>query len=109
MKNLGKSSMSNRWGIPKEVEEFVKKRDINCIYCGIEFAKNKALRKLSPTWEHIINDIKLNNSDNIALCCRSCNSSKGAKKLEDWLLTNYSKNKAIKQNTVATWIFRKIK
>ena len=42
MKNLGKLSMSNRWGIPKEVEEFVKKRDMNCIYCGNEFAENQA-------------------------------------------------------------------
>ena len=29
--------MANRWGIPKEVEELVKKRDLSCVYCGILF------------------------------------------------------------------------
>ena len=93
--------MSNRWGIPKEVEEFVKKRDANCIYCGIDFAVNKASNKLSSSWEHIINDVRLNSSDNIALCCRSCNASKGTKKLEDWLQSNYCSNKSINRNNVA--------
>ena len=93
--------MSNRWGIPKEVEEFVKKRDTNCIYCRIEFVANKASTKLGSSWEHIINDVRLNNSDNIALCCRSCNASKGAKKLEDWLRGNYCRNKGIDRDNVA--------
>ena len=53
MKNLGKF-MSNRWGIPKEVEELVKKRDTNCIYCRTEFSSNAASTNLSPSWEHII-------------------------------------------------------
>ena len=93
--------MSNRWGTTKEVEEFVKKRDANCVYCGVEFVSNQASAKLSPSWEHIINDIRLNNSDNIALCCRSCNASKGAKTLEDWLKSSYCKNKNIHQDNVA--------
>lgn len=28
--------MANRWGIPFEVENFVKQRD-ECVYCGVEF------------------------------------------------------------------------
>jgi hypothetical protein len=93
--------MSNRWGITKEVEEFVKKRDANCIYCGVEFVSNNTSAKLSSSWKHIINDIRLNNSDNIALCCRSCNASKGIKKFEDWLQSNYCNNKGINHNNVA--------
>lgn len=85
--------MANRWGIPKEVEEFVKKRDKSCVYCGIEFKLDEKSRKNKPSWEHIINDIRINGIDNIALCCMSCNASKGAKLLENWLESAYCKKK----------------
>ncbi len=84
--------MSNRWGIPKEVEELVKKRDTNCIYCGVEFVSNKTSAKLSSSWERIINDIRLNSS---------CNASKGTKKLEDWFRSNYCIDKGINRDSVA--------
>lgn len=93
--------MANRWGIPKEVEEFVKKRDKSCVYCGIEFKLDEKSRKNKPSWEHIINDIRINGIDNIALCCMSCNASKGAKLLENWLESAYCKKKGITTRTVA--------
>jgi hypothetical protein len=93
--------MANRWGIPKEVEEQVRKRDLCCVYCGITFNKNSYDHKTRPTWEHIINDIRINGPENIALCCGSCNASKGVKKLEDWLNSNYCATKGITNNTVA--------
>jgi hypothetical protein len=43
--------MANRWGMPKEVEEFVKKRDLSCVYCGISFANTVITHKKRPTWE----------------------------------------------------------
>jgi len=94
--------MANRWNIPKDVEEYVKKRDLSCIYCGIEFTSLNISFKSRPTWEHIINDIRINGIENIALCCGSCNASKGAKKLEDWLKSNYCNTKEITNNTVAS-------
>lgn len=93
--------MANRWGIPKDVEEFVTVRDVKCVYCGVVFSPENNSRKNKPTWEHIINDIRMNGIDNIALCCMSCNASKGAKLLEDWLESDYCKNKKITVNTVA--------
>jgi 5-methylcytosine-specific restriction endonuclease McrA len=93
--------MSNRWGIPLETEEIVRKRDLNCVYCGIEFTNSNNARKSKPTWEHIINDIRINGPDNIALCCFSCNASKGAKRLEDWLKSNYCSDKKISKENVA--------
>ena len=87
--------MSNKWGIPKEVEEIVKKRDSNCIYCGVEFNEFNKSTKFSPSWEHIINDIKINDVDNIAICCRSCNASKGSKTLKDWLNSEYCRKKIL--------------
>jgi hypothetical protein len=96
-----KNIIANRWGIPKDVEEIVLQRDLKCVYCGIVFTNSKESRKSRQTWEHIINDIRINGPENIALCCASCNASKGTKKLVDWLYSNYCKNKGITANTVA--------
>jgi hypothetical protein len=93
--------MANRWGIPKEVEEIVKKRDTNCVYCNIPFQELDRNRKTKRTWEHIINDIRISGVENIALCCGSCNASKGNKKIEDWINSNYCKMKGISIASVA--------
>ncbi len=93
--------MANRWGIPKNVEELVKARDKNCVYCGISFINSTFTHKTRPTWEHIINDIKINGPDNIALCCGSCNASKGSKLLIDWLNGKYCVAKGIAKDNVA--------
>lgn len=54
-----------------------------------------------PTWEHIVNDIRINGENNIALCCTACNASKGTKLLEDWLESDYCKKKGINFENVA--------
>ncbi|MBK3520042.1 HNH endonuclease [Carboxylicivirga marina] len=93
--------MANKWGIPQEVEKYVLKRDLFCVYCGVDFSINHESRKTKPSWEHIVNDIRISNIDNIALCCTSCNASKGAKLLDDWLDGKYCKSKGITKNTIA--------
>lgn len=93
--------MANRWGIPKEVEDFVLKRDKSCVYCGVNFNHENQTRKSKPSWEHIVNDIRINGPNNIALCCMSCNASKGAKLLEEWLASDYCARKSISKNSVA--------
>ncbi|MCB0526363.1 MAG: hypothetical protein R3A50_15825 [Saprospiraceae bacterium] len=92
--------MANRWGIPKGVEEVVRKRDTKCVYCRVVFSSVNKSWKDKPSWEHIVNDIRINGSDNIALCCISCNASKGSKLLEDWLDSDYCKNKEISVDSV---------
>ncbi len=93
--------MANKWGIPKYVENFVKSRDSACVYCGIEFKEPYESRKTKPSWEHIVNDIKINGVENIALCCVGCNASKGIKSLSEWLESKYCKNKGISAETVS--------
>ena len=93
--------MANKWGIPVEVETFVINRDRACVYCGVTFTKNDNSRITKQSWEHIVNDIRIYGADNIALCCMSCNASKGAKLLELWLESTYCKNKGITKETVA--------
>ncbi|CAH8281636.1 hypothetical protein EV196_104153 [Mariniflexile fucanivorans] len=101
--------MANRWGIPKDVENFVKERDKNCVYCSIKFTINNESRKSKPTWEHIINDIRINGIDNISICCMSCNASKGAKLLEYWLQSDYCKKNKINKDTIAPVVKEAIK
>lgn len=93
--------MANRWGIPRAVEDLARKRDLNCVYCGIQFGTLTDSHKSRATWEHLINDIRINGPENIALCCGSCNASKGAKKLEEWLTSKFCTVKGITVNSVA--------
>jgi hypothetical protein len=94
----------NRWGIPEWLEKEVKERDNFCVYCGIKMVESTSLRgsrKNVATWEHIINDATIINRDNIALCCASCNSSKGTKTLSDWLKSKYCEKHGINIDTVS--------
>lgn len=100
--------MANKWGIPSDVEIFVKARDKRCVYCGVEYLVNNNSTKSKPSWEHIVNDIRINGRNNIALCCISCNASKGAKLVEDWLKSEYCKRKKITIDTVAPVIIEAI-
>jgi hypothetical protein len=94
----------NRWGIPAWLEEEVKKRDKACVYCGIQMIEKmppRGSRKAVATWEHIINDASIITRENIARCCAACNSSKGTKKLSDWIQSSYCKKRGINKDTVA--------
>ncbi|HLU86989.1 MAG TPA: HNH endonuclease signature motif containing protein [Taishania sp.] len=92
--------MANQWGISREVELKVTQRDKYCVYCGVEFLSD-GTRKTQASWEHIVNDIRLNSIENIALSCVSCNASKGNKELSVWLLSEYCKSKNICKDSVA--------
>ncbi len=101
--------MSNRWGIPKHIEDLVQARDLDCVYCRKKFEAFDTSRKRRKSWEHIINDIRRNGEDNIALCCISCNASKGNKKLKDWLQGKYCLTNAISPETVAAVVQNHLK
>lgn len=90
----------NRWKIPRWLETEVRERDKACIYCGVVFGSVNG-HGSRPSWEHIINDAKVITRENIALCCRSCNSSKGARLLADWINSQYCQQRGINPNTVA--------
>lgn len=89
----------NLRNIPSWLENEVRSRDKNCIYCGIKFDKKS--KKNTATWEHIVNDAKIITRENISLCCFSCNASKGAKDLSVWLDSKYCKEKNITPESIA--------
>ncbi len=80
-----------------------------CVYCGVEFTPSKISKKTASSWEHIINDAKIITIENIALCCCSCNASKGAKILSDWLQSKYCIERKINQDTVSPIIMDAIR
>ena len=94
----------NHWGIPGWLERKVKERDRTCVYCGIQMIEQMPLhgpRNAAATWEHIIKDESIVTRENIARCCAACNSSKGTKKLSDWMQSSYCKKRGINKETVA--------
>ena len=94
----------NHWGIPDWLEREVKERDKTCIYCGIQMIEQVSRggpRKAVATWEHIINDARIVTRENIARCCVACNSSKGTKRLSEWIQSSYCKKRGISRDTVA--------
>lgn len=93
--------MANNWNIPAWLEEEVRERDKSCVYCRNKFLSHKESAKASASWEHIINDATIITRENIALCCRGCNSSKGQKRLSVWLKSNYCKEHGISAVSVA--------
>jgi 5-methylcytosine-specific restriction endonuclease McrA len=98
--------MANKWGIPKEVEEAVLERDKECVYCGCTFTPE---RKFKPSWEHIINDVKIATLDNITLCCVGCNASKGSKLLQDWIESPNAQKRGISQATLSPIVLKALK
>ena len=103
--------MPNKWDIPQTLEDKIRKRDQQCVYCGVAFKKclpGSGGRKRTATWEHIDNDAKNISEHNIVLCCSACNSSKGAKRLIAWLEAPYCTDlkRNINRNTVAPVVKR---
>jgi hypothetical protein len=91
----------NRWNIPDWLEREVTVRDTHCVYCGVVFDSSKSQRKARASWEHIVNDARIVTRENIVKCCVSCNSSKGAKDLLEWLTSKYCVTRGIDKDTVA--------
>jgi len=92
--------MSNKWGIPKDIEEQIRSESKGkCAYCGKKMIPTWTShnRRDSPTIEHL-REVKpfywkdgLKEED-MVICCGSCNSSRGKNKLKSWFETDYCKN-----------------
>jgi len=94
--------MSNKYGIPEEVEKEVRARDKFCVYCHISMkAYPDAMGSSGATIEHLNNDGPFDKKWNLAICCRGCNSSRGNMDLLDWFEMAYCIEKNINEKTVA--------
>jgi hypothetical protein len=93
--------MANKFGISDLDERRIRARDKRCVYCHVKLKKSPSRHPDSATIEHFNNNGPFGKFYNIAMCCRACNSSKGTKKLLDWLDSPYCQKNGISQQTVA--------
>lgn len=91
------------WGVPEKVLRKIVERDKVCVYCrkkmiygsSIGTPKNKA------TIEHFSDDPDWYEEVDVGICCGSCNSSKGNKKLSHWFKTDYCVKNNIDEKKVS--------
>ena len=103
--------MSNKYGLPEGEIEQVRNRDRKCVYC------HKKMTKPSPnTWhgdwatiEHLNHLPPWDNPKTIAICCGSCNSSRGKKTILEWFESTYCRERKISPSTVAKPVLSYIK
>ena len=88
--------MGNAYDISFELETFIRRKYKNCIYCGIKLKNSKKNYHDKATIEHIDNIVRHRTKDNLAMCCNSCNASKGKLPLWNWLRKGYCIKKDVK-------------
>jgi len=100
--------MANKFGIPNNELLKIRKRDKRCAYCHKKmiYPFISARQSDCATIEHL----NFNGPfywkeglqiEDIVICCGSCNSSRGVKKLSDWFKTKFCTSKNINEKTVA--------
>ncbi len=95
--------MPNNFGLPEERLEKIRARDVDCVYCHKKMVapSDGGFRGDWATIEHLNHLPPWNNPSTVAICCGSCNSSRGNKTLLEWFNMPYCLNKNINIETVA--------
>lgn len=96
--------MSNKYGISEKDEKEIRARDKTCVYCHKAMKEYSGISGVSSdkaTIEHLNNEGPFNEKSTMAICCGSCNSSRGNKELLDWFKTPYCIERNINKETVA--------
>lgn len=99
----------NRFRIPDNVLSEIRARDQTCVYCHKTMVYPYLAQKRSDcaTIEHLNFDGPFYwgeagfDAQDIVICCGSCNSSRGVKRLADWFQTRYCIERNINFDTVA--------
>lgn len=106
--------MPNPYGLSEKELVEIRERDKFCVYCHkkLLYPWNSKNRMDSATIEHLnykqdwdsVRSYKREGkpvATIIAMCCGSCNSSRGSKSLRDWFGSDYCKDKGISYGTVS--------
>jgi hypothetical protein len=103
--------MDNRYGLPEAEVERVKRRDTACVYCHKKMVTPcaEAKREDWATIEHLNHLPPWNNPETIAICCQSCNASRGNKTILQWFQSEYCIQRDISAETVAKPVLDYIK
>lgn len=103
--------MSNKYGIPEDELKKIRARDKVCVYCRKAMIDpgTSGWRGDWATIEHLNYLPPWNDPTTVVICCWSCNSSRGNKKLPDWFKASYCMKKNINEKTVAEPVKRYIR
>lgn len=104
MKNIEKLlKRAAHWGVPPEVLRKIVGRDEVCIYCHkkMSYGSSVGTPKDKATIEHFSDNPDWYEEVDVGICCGSCNSSKGNKKLSVWFKAAYCIERSINEKTVA--------
>lgn len=95
--------MPNKYGLSEDKLKDIRARDTDCVYCHKKMIEPNPIgwRGDWATIEHLNFLPPWNNAETVAICCGSCNSSRGAKNITDWFKTGYCREKNINAETVA--------
>jgi hypothetical protein len=109
MENLSRLLVNAKiWGVPEDVLRKIVARDKTCVYCNRKMKLHLSTIGTpgdKKTIEHFANDINFDDEvgiEDVGICCGRCNSSKGSKKLCDWLKSDYCIESKINIKTVAS-------
>lgn len=100
--------MKNNYGLPKIELQKIFERDTVCVYCK-KIMKSHTSNNQRADWftiEHLNYVPPWNNPKTVTICCWSCNSSRGNKKIRDWFNTSYCIDKNINERTVAAPVLK---
>ena len=95
--------MKDKYGLAEDELDRIRERDENCVYCHKKMV-NPCSNNCRFDWatiEHLNHLAPWNNPVTVAICCGSCNSSRGKRKLLDWFKTPYCIQENINGETVA--------
>ena len=95
--------MKNKYGLAVVELQKIFERDTKCVYCHKNMLEHST-RNPRCDWysiEHLNYKPPWNNHETVAICCWSCNSSRGNKKIEVWFKTEYCLTRNINKLTVA--------
>ena len=103
------ADMVNAFGIPADIEQSIRARDTVCVYCGGTMKEHSRIRgypKDKATIEHLNFDGPFYwheglKAEDIVICCRSCNASRGDQPLRAWFKSAYCLARGINAATVA--------
>lgn len=103
--------MGNKYGLPEQAVERVRERDKLCVYCRKLMAKPNtgSWRGDWATIEHLNHLPPWDNPETIAICCGSCNSSRGNRPILEWFRSEYCRKHGISPSTVSEVVLEYIR
>lgn len=93
----------NRYGLDEVELARIRVRDKTCVYCGKTMLPtgSSGSRGDWATIEHLNHLPPWDNHRTVAICCWSCNASRGDRTHEEWFQSPYCRDRGITGQNVA--------